>query len=810
VKKAKKHTNINISKNTSPIEVIQSKNSVIIQNNMEKEQHRKYIQSLADQHPIIYKKIDDLVTSISNLVTRGDPLRILHQSYCMILMTQMNMTSEFQGDFDDSVSVRMLDYVQSIIVSSEPQQQESDKDISEKLWGEISVKVSELYSNLNDYHLTKSAYLQINDPNYDPEYDSIYVQAQGLRAHVRGQRYSIFEIPHLRDLLSPHDSIFRELFNISVEDFLNGISKLQYSLMQGFNDGLNEMELLREKTLQALESKISADLDSTPQEEMQKVIEELGLEELRDSSLGKMFDYDLFDVQKVTGLPDTLLRKLSWAPGEEKSFFAEGEYAGWPLRRMPVEERPFIFIKNKYYCFDVYGLFENLYRVIQRLLFNLKPEYKDTWNEKQKEVSEKLPFSLFDKLLNKPEMYKSIYYPSRIGKKKQWCENDGIIIYDDHIIVIEVKAGSFTYTSPATDFPAYIKSIKTLIKSPHDQAKRFIDYILSDNIVTIYDESHKPIRELRKDDFRQITICCLTLDNFTSFAARAEKLKPLGIEFNELPVWCLSIDDLRVYTNYFESPSMFTHYLEQRIKGAKSEELELFDELDHLGMYIYHNDYAQLAREKKGARVLWQGYREGLDKYFNQLIFDKPVSPKPKQEVPQKIQEIIEWLDMKNKDGRAKIASSLLNLNGETRQKINVQLTKVLERQKQINKTTPLSIFGEAKITFICKQDEVEYFSDEYSRDYVLATLLKAKDDVRLGLYLSYSKNGTKMNVEGEYLTKEDVPKERETEIEKLAVTLAERRILAFKQQNGIKKIGRNDPCPCGSGEKYKKCCGKS
>ncbi|MDE6000961.1 MAG: SEC-C domain-containing protein, partial [Clostridia bacterium] len=23
------------------------------------------------------------------------------------------------------------------------------------------------------------------------------------------------------------------------------------------------------------------------------------------------------------------------------------------------------------------------------------------------------------------------------------------------------------------------------------------------------------------------------------------------------------------------------------------------------------------------------------------------------------------------------------------------------------------------------------------------------------------------------------------------------------------KKVGRNDPCPCGSGKKYKNCCGK-
>ena len=27
------------------------------------------------------------------------------------------------------------------------------------------------------------------------------------------------------------------------------------------------------------------------------------------------------------------------------------------------------------------------------------------------------------------------------------------------------------------------------------------------------------------------------------------------------------------------------------------------------------------------------------------------------------------------------------------------------------------------------------------------------------------------------------------------------------KSQKAEKKVGRNDPCPCGSGKKYKKCC---
>ena len=29
------------------------------------------------------------------------------------------------------------------------------------------------------------------------------------------------------------------------------------------------------------------------------------------------------------------------------------------------------------------------------------------------------------------------------------------------------------------------------------------------------------------------------------------------------------------------------------------------------------------------------------------------------------------------------------------------------------------------------------------------------------------------------------------------------------REPKKVNKIGRNDPCPCGSGKKYKQCCGK-
>ena len=53
--------------------------------------------------------------------------------------------------------------------------------------------------------------------------------------------------------------------------------------------------------------------------------------------------------------------------------------------------------------------------------------------------------------------------------------------------------------------------------------------------------------------------------------------------------------------------------------------------------------------------------------------------------------------------------------------------------------------------------------------------------------------------------------------IARWVVTLNAWRLANYQPMQGIasrmpsapaKKVGRNDPCPCGSGKKYKKCCG--
>ena len=57
-------------------------------------------------------------------------------------------------------------------------------------------------------------------------------------------------------------------------------------------------------------------------------------------------------------------------------------------------------------------------------------------------------------------------------------------------------------------------------------------------------------------------------------------------------------------------------------------------------------------------------------------------------------------------------------------------------------------------------------------------------------------------------LTKDD-ERYKSNEIDIIVEKIKQKRFNKRINQTGKRKIGRNELCPCGSGFKYKKCCGK-
>lgn len=252
------------------------------------------------------------------------------------------------------------------------------------------------------------------------------------------------------------------------------------------------------------------------------------------------------------------------------------------------------------------------------------------------EVTEDMAKSLFEKVLPGCKMYTSNYYPKH-KSLKQLIENDLLVIYDDNLIIVEVKAGSYTYRAPILDIESHIKSLKTLVGEAINQAERTLEYLKTSDTVKLYNKDSSEKCEISYGDYSEVTLMSLTLDNFNEFASKIEKFKFLNVNKNTMAI---SIDDFRVYSEYFDSPIEFLHYLKQRKLSSQDKSLYLNDELYHLGLYIDHNWYHETFDKNMSGIIKPYGYREKLDIYFLSLINNGLEMEKPKQYISCKCQYI--------------------------------------------------------------------------------------------------------------------------------------------------------------------------
>ena len=758
------------------------------------------------QYPITVGEIEALVASIAAQIARLPPDNLLHRGWWEYSAMIVGLGGRDASDSEKLAAARMVDYVQSVIVSVKPEQY-ADK-VSEEDWAKLKADVETLFRRLTlDYQMCVAAHRRAQDPQLDMRLEEFRFRAETLWLNIRGKRYQLHERQALLDVLAPHSDVLSKLFGLAAAALAPEFDKILTRLTHGLMDIATDMKELDAKSMARLDELAAKHENLEFEALMAKVFEDAELAARRDRFAGAMFGLELFDVGKNTALPKALLDELSYSPGEDTEFFAPGEFAGWPLRIWPVMQRPFIRFNGSTYCFDIFSLFDNIYRVLRRVVVELEPAYKEPWNDGQKAASEELPFTYLTRLLPGARVYRPIFYRWKVGNgPAQWHEADGILIYEDHLFVIEVKGGAFTYTSPANDLDAHLASLRALLQAPARQGSRFVDFLESAPEVSIADSEHNEITNLRRSDFRHVTICTITLDAFTALAARAQHLAPLGIDVGQRPLWPLSLDDLRVYAELFDNPLIFLHFVEQRVRAGRSDKVDLNDEMDHFGMYITENNYTQYAEElsENADKMQFDGYTTPVNEYFSAvLVGDAP--PKPRQKMSSRIAEIIDLLGTSNEPHRAELSSYILDGAGDWRDTLASSIENALKENKELKRSRPLSSYGGMEMTqFVWSPDAPR--NAEFAIEHTRVVMLADNKAVRRLVEFEYDNDGKLYGAHLRHVTLAGVP---EAEVERLrakCVALQRRRIESAQAKG---KIGRNDQCPCGSGKKWKKCHGQ-
>jgi hypothetical protein len=783
--------------NDGIFEVSRIGEKVHLRKNITQEQHEKFMEFLASKYEEIKSGINYKIQTISNEISNSDPLELMNFAASMSFASMVNHISECQYTPEQNFIIRAVEYIQSILVSSGNNFEiasNNEQDNSEKYFKILNL-IIDLYKDINKFYGYWIAHIKKEEGSLDDDIVQYIVQSQ-MASFVRGDRYQIYEIEHLEKLLYPHNDVILEVFELTANELINGLEKLQYSLSSAKADALNNLQ----EIFIDLDEKIEINENGHVKDLMN--IED---EDRFQSCVHDLVGNKLYDVKKVTGWSDKIIDSLSYRISEYDKFFS-GEYCGWPIIDLPIQKKPFIKINNISYCFNYYNLFDNIYRIMQKTIKELKPAYVNDWSHIQQRASEQMVEELFKKLLPNSITFRDNYYPKN-KSLKQCDENDVIVVYDDILLIIEVKAGSFTYTPAITDYKSHINSFKALIEKADHQCERTINYIKNNEEAAIYDNNKNLKTILEQKNFREIYSFCVTVDNFNEFAAKAEKLSFISIQSGTIAI---SIDDLRVYSDYFDSPLYFLHYLKQRKLATKIKNLNLYDELDHLGLYIKHNLYSITMNEFDNESFLHiHGYREEIDNYFISLYTEAISFSKPEQEIPYRIKEIIEYLEKNNIKNKTYLSSFLLDFALDAKKEMVQHIDYILNRQMQLNKMIPMITFGELRYCLFVNQPGIPDLGEKYKCDYIDASILyKHLDDyVLLNLYYNNDKELEKVCFSIRSL--QDIPNNRYDELMTLGEKYAHSRMESFKKQTGKKKIGRNDLCLCGSGKKYKKCCGR-
>lgn len=770
-------------------------NIISMKNHLTPEDIEKNNELIAGQYNDCKTAIDNKIRNIVENIQKCNPLDLLLYTVDRAMSNMVNTVSETQIKGEKNFELRVTEYVQSILVSQSSNYK--NNEIDEELMQNVFDEIVELHIDIINFYFVWAAKMSIENNELTLE-DIEYIMEAQLTGSSRGYRYQFQQTNVMEKLLLPHSEKIYEVYGITIQSLIEGLNKLEYSLSSEKFDCcfnlFNEWQNFRNEA------------EGKSFEEIKLIMGKIRSSRTNAQNLSKMFGADLYDVKKVTGWSDILIDSLSWELGECDDFFGNSLLSGWPVIDLPVQKRPFIKIEGVSYCFDYYNLFDNFYRIIQKNIKKHDDKYTDKWSQLQQEASEMLVKEQFEKLLPKCTSYIGNYYPKNKSLKSME-ENDLIILYDDTLIIAEVKAGSFTYTPAITDYVAHKKSFSSLIEKADFQCERTLNYVKNNEESIFYDNNKNIKFRLNNINYSNIYTMCITVDNFNVFEAKIEKTHFLKVSDGTIAI---SSDDLEVYTEYFKSPLYFLHYLKHRRLATMTETLMLNDELDHLGMYITHNAYKTYVDEFKDThRFNAIGYREDLDSYFAGLHNKKLRVPKPEQDVPQIIRDIISFISEHSLKGRVGFSNFLLDIHPDDRKTFSEGVSYQYKRQIETKSMFPIICNGDVMYGCFVKQDGIEFLSEDFRLKYMYANMLKVEKLSSWYIVLTFDDKQLISDIEYKELKVSDIDDKGydRNELKQIADMVYENRIKSILSKNKARKIGRNELCPCGSGKKYKKCC---
>ena len=740
---------------------------------------------------MIFKKLEEINEEINiktkelvELIKQYTPYDIICNIFSFIRDMQSLLNDNNQLSEHDKMEAQFcIEFIYGLITCIDKKSFQNNC-FKEEIIYEIINKCGELFKLKEQAMTSIMMNKEIDNDNQKYIFDDL------IRLDITGKRYDIFEKNHHKKTLKTVFKYIEEKYSVNEQCLLEGIEHLKTDAIFGLNNAIEKIENI---------------MNNNSIEDINSVSDELKKETL--DAINEMFGLENFDVYKITNWPIKFIDIFSTGIGKETINIESLDFLKIIKIQNIINLKPIIKINDKYYCIRLPRLLDNFDKIL------LKKLYIDYGKDKQKVIKafsqniENYTKEIFFKIFgNNAQYYQNNFYK----KNGNTIENDLIIELDNYLFIIEIKSGNFTPDLAYENVDSHIETLNNLVSKAGTQISKLENELLEKGRIIIYDSNkkHREIKKiLDKNKYKKIFKFAITFEGFNEIAARAEKVGIINLNKN---IIVCSIDDLEVYGDYFSNqPVNFINYITNRTLATENKLINLNDEFDHLGLYIEYSCYSifvdELAKDYKNVGMIWfDDFRKPIDNYYNGKYYNNEVE-KPKIKYPTHISNIIDYLNVHNINHNTIVGNILISYNVETQNNFEFYIKKMINFSKETGKNKYFAAIIDNYLFIISCSINTLNNEQQLVRDCYANLKISDVDEAYVA-FIIYDKNENILNIKIIHLTKNDYQYHNDSEIEIISNHLKSKR---KSLETSKRKIGRNEPCPCGSGKKYKKCCGK-
>ncbi|MDQ2178322.1 SEC-C metal-binding domain-containing protein [Marinifilum sp. D714] len=462
--------------------------------------------------------------------------------------------------------------------------------------------------------------------------------------------------------------------------------------------------------------------------------------------------------------------------------------------------KPIIELENnKYFVPSSFCLHEAIYESPYYWMLEDK-EYLGRLSDHRGKVGEEITYELLKKVFGSNRVFQSVRIESKKGHDDS--DIDVLCVLGSKALCVQVKSKKLTQLSRKGSFEQLKKDFKGAVQDAYNQGIICRERIL-ENSATFYNSDGDKIK--LSEDIEEVYILGVTTENYPTLTHQTSIF--LEKEENSPHPLFITIFDLELVLFYLDNPYDFLYYVRQRIDLM--DYFNANEEIHFLGYHLIHKlwkddkvDYKQIdpsigqlidrnyypfklgiKTSSRNDKIRNRWKNEDFETLCNQI--GNLTSPK----VTDVIFHLLDWSEQSR--------DNLVRLIKETKAKTqidnawhNFSLMAGPER----------SSFG---LSYISWGDNN---SEEFMRmllKYSRARKYKSKADYWIGI--GSTKDSRKF-VNGFVFNDKKWKYDEFLEEEIKDMFDGDNKGLHIKYG---KKIGRNEPCPCSSGKKYKRCCGR-